>query len=127
MLSLAAPGFINGDLLAQQLAAASLPTTVTLVGDRIELPDLNEASRATAQSVVDAHPATAQAAEARAATERTNATTVRDKASTALADNKAFLAVASPTNAQVVAQVKALTRQNNALIRLALNRFDATD
>ena len=40
------------------------------------------------------------------------------QAKAALDTNATFLALASPTNAQVLAQVKALTRQVNALIQL---------
>lgn len=47
-----------------------------------------------------------------------NADTLRDRAAQALATNAAFLAVASPTNAQTLAQVKALTRQVNGILRL---------
>jgi len=42
----------------------------------------------------------------------------------AIAGNKAFLDLASPTNAQAVAQVRALTRQMTALLRLQLRDFD---
>ena len=56
-----------------------------------------------------------------------NRTTLTDRATTALATNRDFLALASPTNAQTLAQVKALTRQNTAIIRLILNLLDATD
>ena len=48
------------------------------------------------------------------------------KAQTALANNQTYLAIPSPTQAQAVAQVAALTRQVNALIQLALNSFDST-
>lgn len=41
------------------------------------------------------------------------------KAAAAQVSNATFLALASPTNAQTLAQVKALTRQSNALIKLA--------
>lgn len=64
-------------------------------------------------------------AEARA--QVANAATIKTQAQAALTANKAFLAVASPTAAQVSAQVKALTRQNQALIRLALDLLDNTD
>lgn len=42
------------------------------------------------------------------------------KAAQALTNNATFLAIASPTQAQAVTQVKALTRQVNALIRMQL-------
>lgn len=60
-------------------------------------------------------------------TAEVNKVTIEDRAVAALADNRTFLAIASPTNAQVVAQVKALTRQNSAVIRLILNRLEGTD
>lgn len=126
MLRLPAPSPLHGRLLAEQLDAAGLTTAVLLDGDTIELPSLNQTDRDTAQAVVDAHPATAQTSIAAAATQRTNETTIRDRAEQALAANRTFLALPSPTNAQVVAQVKALTRQNNGIIRLILNRFDGT-
>lgn len=40
-----------------------------------------------------------------------------DAAQQALADNATFLALGTPSNAQVLAQVRALTRQVNQLIR----------
>jgi hypothetical protein len=36
----------------------------------------------------------------------------------ARANNTTFLGIASPTNAQIVSQVQALTRQNNGLMRV---------
>jgi hypothetical protein len=59
--------------------------------------------------------------------EQDNDEAIRGQAAQALATNRTFIGLASPTNAQVVAQVKALSRQNNALIRLALGLLDGTD
>ncbi len=47
-----------------------------------------------------------------------NETTLRTQAASGLADNATFLALTAPTNAQTLAQVKALTRQMDALITL---------
>ena len=66
------------------------------------------------------------AAELAAETQATNTGTLEGKARQALGVNNTFLAIAAPTNAQTVAQVKALTRQMTALIRLSL-RGDLLD
>lgn len=69
----------------------------------------------------------AEAGETLPRVESANEATIRDRTSGALATNATFLGLASPTNAQIAAQVKALARQNNGLIRLALRRFDSAD
>ena len=56
-----------------------------------------------------------------------NRETIKAQAHTALQANRDFLALSSPTNAQTLAQVKALTRQNIGIIRLLLGQLDATD
>lgn len=56
-----------------------------------------------------------------------NTATIRNNAQNALQANRDFLALASPTNAQTLAQVKALTRQTQALIRMTLGLMDGTD
>lgn len=68
---------------------------------------------------------TADELAARAArTLEANATTLRSRAQRALNTNATFLALASPTNAQTLAQVRNLTRETSALIRLLLNQVD---
>jgi hypothetical protein len=52
------------------------------------------------------------------ATTLANASALRDKALQALTTNATFLGRQSPTSAQTTAQVQALTRQVNAIIRL---------
>lgn len=56
-----------------------------------------------------------------------NRRTIAQAARDALAANRTFLALAAPTNAQNAAQIKALTRQVNGLIRLVIGQLDATD
>lgn len=66
-------------------------------------------------------------AELDATTSTTSEAALLAKAATALTTNATFLAIGSPSNAQAVAQVQALTRQVNALIRLARRDFLSTD
>lgn len=56
-----------------------------------------------------------------------NKTTIESQALTALTNNKTFLALSAPTNAQTLAQVKSLTRQMNGVIRLLLNQLDSIE
>lgn len=60
-------------------------------------------------------------------TNEINRLTILKNAKTALGNNITYLGVTSPTNAQVVAQVKALTRQVNGLIRLTINQLDGNE
>lgn len=55
-----------------------------------------------------------------------NANDLQTKVQAALTTNATYLALASPTAAQTTAQVKALTREISALIRLTQNLLDDT-
>jgi hypothetical protein len=61
-----------------------------------------------------------------AATASANEATLRSRAQQAITNNTTYLGITTPSNAQVVAQVAALTRQNNAIIRLVIGQLDAT-
>ena len=64
---------------------------------------------------------------ARAESTNANDETLRNRATTAMANNRTYLNLTQPANADVVAQVAALTRQMNAVIRLVLQQFDGTN
>lgn len=63
---------------------------------------------------------------ARVLTADANAETIHARAYNAIAANDTFLAITSPTNAQAIAQVQKLTRENTAIIRLLLGLLDST-
>lgn len=117
-----APSTVNGEQLTTELrnAGVEVPARgVVLVGDSLDIaaPD---SAKATVEQVVSAHRAKPSPTQA-------NRQTIEDAAKQALATNRTYLGVNSSTAAQTTAQVKALTRQNNGLIRLLLGLLDATD
>jgi hypothetical protein len=90
-----------------QVFADTPPVTPSVVLNAIAADAALDAAAAAAQAVLDA-----------------NGDTLRSRAKTALATNATFLALANPTAAQVATQTKALTRQVDALIRLAIGALD---
>jgi len=62
-----------------------------------------------------------------AQTVETNRLSIEDKLRINLADNKTYLAITAPTAAQRNAQVDALTRQINRMIRLQLRELDSAE
>lgn len=106
-ITLPPPGSFDPDRLRREVVVA-LPEllgggiTYTVEGEAITIEELTEEHRAAVQVVFDAHAA--KRAE-------------RDAVAAAHAANVQFLGLASPTQAQAVAQVKALTRQMNFLAR----------
>lgn len=108
-----------------------IPEDAWPAGDLIEWDDdvarvhhdfLNETQRL----YTDDENAAADERQADAVADR-NEQTLRAQAALGLAGNKTFLALTAPTNAQHLAQVKALTKQMNCLIRLAVGDLSSTD
>lgn len=110
-----------------------IPDDAWPAGDRLSWADDDE--RVVWDFTADPHESRPYTdAENAAADERADAARrsrndqhLRAAAAAALDGNRAFLALASPTNAQTLAQVKALTRQMNALARLVLGDLEGTD
>jgi hypothetical protein len=74
----------------------------------------------------DLSPATQAAVKWRIMARNPNEEQLLGRAFAAMQDNRAFIA-STPTQAQVVAKVKDLCRQVNALIRRELDELDGTD
>jgi hypothetical protein len=76
----------------------------------------------------DLTPAVVSAVQQRMESRNANEETLRNQAIVAMQGNRDFLNIAgTPTQAQVLAQVKALTRQNNGVMRMLLGLLDGTD
>ena len=101
-------GVLVADLAAHALWHARIADIVPLLAAAVTTLD-----PATGDPVVASRPA----AEL---TDVTAAATLRAQAVTALTTNATFLALTTPTTAQAVAQVRALTQQVSALIRLVV-------
>ena len=115
---------MNPAQLADQIATAlSLSTNPTVDINPTQIVvthgSVSEANRAAIQSLISAYVLDPTWAGGVAAV-------LASKAQAALSANATFLALASPTQAQTLAQVKTLTKECNALIRLALGLLDST-
>ena len=80
-------------------------------------PTATPQQRAAAQAVVASFDWSQAAHDAWLADLFPERKALRQQAAQAIADNDAYLAIASPTNAQVLAQVGRLTQQNNRIIK----------
>lgn len=98
--------------------ATELGCGVSISDDGATRRVIADVDEPTLQDKIGAHVAIDEAA---------NRATLEQRAIGALATNKTYLARTAPTTAQNAAQVQALTREASAVIRLLLNRLDATD
>ena len=73
--------------------------------------------RAAAQAVIDAFDSSQAAEDAWRENQNSDRKAMRQAAVAAQATNATFIALGAPTNAQIIAQVKALSQQNSAIIR----------
>jgi hypothetical protein len=108
------------DQIASSLGLATVPSVeVSPTEIIVARPGLTETHRPQVQAVIDAYvydEAWSGGIEG----------VLRAKAAQALQANATYLALASPTNAQTLAQVQRLTREASALIRLVTDNLDST-
>lgn len=87
-------------------------------GVRIDFrPEATAQQRADAQAVLASFDWSPSAHAAWEEDRHPERKTLREQAAGAIADNDTFLAIASPNNAQTLAQVRKLTQQNNRIIK----------
>ena len=105
------------DVLAQRLLDNGIAIESITANGVVQPANL----QAAAQPIIDAFDDSLAAAQAREQAAKEAAepdmVVIRDQAQNAIDANGTFLGLGSPTNAQVLAQVRALTQQNNRIIK----------
>lgn len=99
-----------------------LHNTIIAAGVAIEGVDINgivspSSLQAAAQPTIDAFDDSEAAEIAYQESLEPLLKDLKDQATAALSTNDTYLALANPSNAQIAAQVRALTQQNNRIIR----------
>jgi len=97
-------------------------TTVAVVDIRWNETGLLEVEFASDLTLTEA-----EAVKRRIESRNANEELLRMQAEQALQNNRDFLAIATPTQAQSLAQIRALTRQSNGVIRMLLGQLDGTN
>lgn len=127
MISFPMPDPFYGPILEDSLTEVELESEMYYSNGRLVLSDLDEDVRPQVETLVDAHPGLVSELQALNETKASNESTLRAQAKAAYAGNKTFLDLQSPTNVQVLAQVKFLTRQMQGMIRLVNQEFDSVE
>ncbi len=100
------------------ILGVSIGTPGNVATVRIDFdPTATAAQRTAAQSALTSFDWSDAAQSAFDDAQHPERTTIRQAAANAIAANTTFINLASPTNAQLIAQAKALTQQNNAIIK----------
>ncbi len=105
--------------LQEAIIGAGVAVTGVSIGVRGDASTVKvepESLQAAAQATIDAFDWSQVAHNAWLEDQNPERKAVRQQAAAAIADNNTFLAIASPINAQTLAQVKRLTQQMNKLI-----------
>lgn len=114
-----------GDKISTALGLGSVPSVdITPTSVVVAHPSITAANTAAIQTVISGYTLT-PGYTGSPGTPQGNYGTLIQRANTALTNNQTYLGIASPTTAQAVAQVAALTRQVNGLIRFTLNNFSS--
>lgn len=115
-----------GDKINAALALGSIPAVdISPTQITVTHPAITAANTAAIQAVISAYVLTAGYVDS-PGTPNANLALLLTKAANAIAANKTFQAIPSPTQAQALAQVQALTLQVNALIRVVANQLADT-
>ena len=108
------------DKIATALALSTYPTVdINPTQIIVTHPNVTSANTAAIQTVINAYVLDQTWASGPAGV-------LASRAQAALAANATYLALASPSVAQNTAQLQRVTKECNALIRLALNLLDTT-
>lgn len=106
------------------LAGAGVPVvTVRQTGDTFEAvydPSATQQQRYTGDGIVARFDASDAAEQARQDIKKSERVRLKQIAGEAVSDNAAYLALVTPNAKQMMVQVKALTQQNNAIIKRLL-------
>lgn len=116
-----------GDKITTALALAAPAPVINISPTQIVIThaSITAANTAAIQALISAYVITPNYVDS-PGTPAANLQLLLTKAANAIAANQTFQAIPSPTQAQGLAQIQALTAQVNALIRVVANQLSST-